>query len=140
LSRQEAFTGRTEQLGGEKPVGSSAHSIAEPRRGASFRFGCFFFTVFRWRRRFERMQEATRSCGYFVDGSLERGLIRFRRFVKTADFPYKLERSIPNLFRSNWRIKVEKRFDVPAHSRDLGEIWLDSLLFPFDDADSAFVS
>ena len=60
--------------------------------------------------------------------------------MKTADFPYKLERSILNLFRSNWRIKVEKRFDVPAHSRDLGGISLNSLHFPFDGGDSPFVS
>jgi hypothetical protein len=96
-------------------------SIAEPGRGASFRFYRFFFAILRWRVRFERMNQPTRSRGYFVDRGLEGSLICFRRFVKTADFSHELERSILNLFWSDWRIKVEKCLDVPAHCWDLNE-------------------
>ncbi len=67
------------------------------------------------------MNKASRDCGYFVDGSLERSLIGTRRFVKATDFSYELKGSILNLFGGDGRIKVEKRLDVPTHSGDLSK-------------------
>jgi hypothetical protein len=99
----------------------SADSIAEPRRGKSFRFCRFFSPILRWCVRFEGMNETTRDLGYFIDSSLERGLVCLRRFVKAADFSHELERSILNLFGGYGRIKIEKRLDIPAHSHDLSE-------------------
>jgi hypothetical protein len=97
-----------------------ADLIAEPGCRASFGFDRFLFAIFWWRRRFEGVNQTTRHCSYFLDRSLERGLICLRRFVKTGYFSYELERSTLNLFGSDGWIKVEKRSDVPAHSRDLG--------------------
>src|SRR6266403_178723 len=91
-------------------------SIAEPGRGASFRFCRFFFPILRWRVRFERMEEAAGNGSYFVDSGQECGFICLRRLVESADFPYELEGGILNLWGGNWRIKVEKCFDIPAHS------------------------
>jgi hypothetical protein len=108
----------------------SGQSIAEPGRGARFRFGRFLFAILLWRRRFERMNQATRSRSYFVDRGLKRGIICFRRFVKAADFSDELKRSVLNFFGRDGRIKIEEWFDVSAHSHDLGETWLNSLLFP----------
>jgi hypothetical protein len=65
------------------------------------------------------MNETSRDFGYFIDSSQERRLIRSRRSVKTADFSHELERGILNLFGGDGRIKVEKCFDIPAHSYDL---------------------
>ncbi len=88
----------------------------KPRRGKSFRFCRFFSPILRWRVRFERMNETTRDRGYFIDSRQERGLICSRRFVKAADFSHELKRGILNFFGSDGRIKVEKWFDVSAHS------------------------
>jgi hypothetical protein len=107
-------------LAGNGKQGVPAGLITEPGRGAHFRLGGFFFPILRWRVRFEGMNQATRSRSYLLDRSLERGLVCFRWFVKTADFSHKLERGILNLFGSDRWIKVEKCSDVPAHSRDLG--------------------
>jgi hypothetical protein len=76
------------------------------------------------------MNEAGRRRGYFIDGSQKRGLICLRRFVKAGDFSHELERGIVNLFGRDGRIKVEKRFDVPAHFHDLNKTRLGSVL-PF---------
>jgi hypothetical protein len=63
--------------------------------------------------------------GYFRD-FLDRGLKRFfvglRRFVETGDFADELERRRTHLFWGDGRIKIEKRFDIPAHGFDLGKI------------------
>jgi hypothetical protein len=67
------------------------------------------------------MNQATRSRSYFLDRGLERVLVCFRRFVEAADFSHKLERGVLNLLGGDGRIKVEKRFDVPAHSCDLSQ-------------------
>ena len=40
----------------------------------------------------------------------------FAWFAKPADFSHELQRGCSNLFSSGWRIKVEKGFNVPAHS------------------------
>jgi hypothetical protein len=70
------------------------------------------------------MNETSRDLRDFIDSSEERGLIGSRRLVKTADFSYELERRGLNLFGGDGRIEVEKCFDIPAHSSDLGEAWL----------------
>jgi hypothetical protein len=63
------------------------------------------------------MNETGRDLGYFIDSRQERGFIGSRRFVETADFSDELERGSSNLFSGDGRIKVEKRFDIPAHFR-----------------------
>jgi hypothetical protein len=70
------------------------------------------------------MNETSRDPGYFIDSSQERGFIGSRRFVKTADFSYELECGGLNLFGGDGRIKIEKCFDIPAHSSDLSKTWL----------------
>jgi hypothetical protein len=115
-------------------------SSAKPHYGAGFRFCGLFFPIPPWCIRFEGMNEASRDLSDFIDSSEERGLIGSRRLVETADFSHELERRGLNLFAGDGRIKVEKRFDIPAQSRDLDEIWLDPLLFPFDGGELAFVS
>ncbi len=86
------------------------------------------------------MDEASRDLSDFIDSSEERGLIGSRRLVKTADFSYELERRGLNLFGGDGRIEVEKCFDIPAHSSDLSQTWLNPLCCPFDGGDLAFVS
>jgi hypothetical protein len=90
-------------------------SSAEPLSGARFRFGRFLFAIPRRGMGLERTEKARRDVGYFIDSSQERRLICIRRFVKTADLSYKLERSGLNLFGGDGRIEIEKGFDIPAH-------------------------
>src|SRR5690348_7609990 len=90
-----------------------------------FRRGGLFFAVLRRRRGFERTKKAGRDASHFVDGRQKGGLIRLRRLGETADLPYKLQRSRPNLVVSDRRIEVEKGFDVSAHGRGT-HIYLDS--------------
>jgi len=85
------------------------------------------------------MNEASRDPCDFIDSRQERGLIGSRRFVKTADFSHELERCGLNLFGGDGRIKIEKCFDIPAHSSDLSETWLNPLYCPFDGGDLAVV-
>jgi hypothetical protein len=60
-------------------------------------------------------QQTIRDGGYFLDCSLKYLLVRLRRFVETSDFSHELQRSRANLLLRDWRIEVEKRFDVAAH-------------------------
>ena len=91
-------------------------SGAESRRGTSFCLGGLFLPILRRRGVFERMEKPSRDSGHFIHGSQERGFVDLGRSVKAADCSYKLERSSPNLFGSDKRIKIEKVFDVPADS------------------------
>ena len=52
--------------------------------------------------------------------AIERALVRFRRLIEAADFPYELQRSSANLLVSHGRIEIEERPDVSAHSQHLG--------------------
>ena len=63
----------------------------ESLSGARFSLRGLFFSILRWRIRFEGMNETSRDSGYFIDSRQKRGLIGSRRFVKTADFSYELE-------------------------------------------------
>src|ERR1022692_1214501 len=63
------------------------------------------------------MEKASRDRGYFIDGSQERNFVGLRRFVKASDFSDELQRSRSNLFGIDWRIEVEKCFDISAHFR-----------------------
>jgi hypothetical protein len=62
------------------------------------------------------MEKAGGDGGDFIDGGQKCVLIGLRRFVKTGDFSYELERSGSNLVFSDGRIEVEKGFDVAAHA------------------------
>jgi hypothetical protein len=117
-----------------------ADSSAKPHHGASFRFCGFFFPIPPWRIRFKGMNETSRDLWDFIDSSEERGLIGSRRFLKATDFSHELERRGLNLVAGDRRIEVEKCSDIPAHSSDLSQIWLNPLYCPFDDGDLAFVS
>jgi hypothetical protein len=92
-----------------------AGSIAEPGRGASFCFAGLLLAILGWRAGFERVNQASGNSGNIVDGREERGFICEGRLGEAANFPDELERSRANLFGSDWRIKIEKRSDVPAH-------------------------
>jgi len=86
------------------------------------------------------MNEASRDLSDFIDSGQERGLICSRRFVETADFSHELKRRSLHLFGGDGRIKIEKCFNIPAHSSDLSQTWLNPLYYPFDGGDLAFVS
>ena len=62
------------------------------------------------------MEEIRRDPGDGIDCGQERGFIRLRRFVKTADFSHELQRSGLNLFGRDRRVEIEQEFDVAAHS------------------------
>ncbi len=93
----------------------SADSIGEPGRGTSFRFCRFFFAILRRSVRFEGTNELCRDSSDLIDGSNERSFIRFRRLVEPGDFSHELEGGRAHLFGGDGRIKIEKRFDIPAH-------------------------
>ena len=42
--------------------------VTEPGGCAGFRFRRFFFAILRWRARFQCLQQASRTCSYFVNG------------------------------------------------------------------------
>jgi hypothetical protein len=97
-------------------AGHAPPSSAKPLCRTSFRPGSLFFSILRRCVRVERMKKPSRDIGYFVDSGHKRGFIYLRRFVEARDFSHELERSSSNLFVSDGRIEVEKRFDIPAHS------------------------
>ncbi len=61
------------------------------------------------------MNELCRDSSDLVDSSNERSFIRFRRLVEPGDFSHELERGRAHLFGGDGPIKIEKRFDIPAH-------------------------
>ncbi len=79
-------------------------------------FSSFFFPIFWWRCSFERTKKLDRNTGDFPHSSLERIFIGFGWLIESRNFPYKLKRSSSNFLVSDWRIEVEKRFNVSAHS------------------------
>src|SRR5271156_708881 len=99
---------------------SSERSGTESFRGASFRLGGFFIAISRRRVGLERAKESSRDPCYSIDGGDERALVRFRRFIESADFPHELKRGGADLFVGYRRLEIEKRFDIPAHCCDLG--------------------
>jgi hypothetical protein len=93
--------------------------IAESFGSARLCFRSFFFTIL-WRGRgFQRTQKPHGDACYFVDCGQKRVLIGFRGLVEAADFPYELQRGRANFFLGDWRIKIEKSLDVPAHGLNL---------------------
>jgi hypothetical protein len=61
------------------------------------------------------MKKVGGNVGYVVHRVLKGRFIALGGLVKAADFSDELERRCPNLFVGDWRLKVEKRFDIPAH-------------------------
>ena len=61
------------------------------------------------------MKQAGGDGGDLVDCREESGFICFRRFVQAADFPDELQRGRADFLRSDGRIEVEERLDIPAH-------------------------
>jgi hypothetical protein len=61
------------------------------------------------------MNELCRDSCDLIYGRNERSFIRFRRLVEPGDLSHELERGRADLFGSDGRIKIEKRFDIPAH-------------------------
>src|SRR5579864_8326482 len=89
--------------------------VAESFGGASFGLGGFFLAVLGRSSSFERAKQPGRDAGHFFDRSQECRLIRLRRLSKATDLSYKLQRGRPNLIVRDWRIEIEKSFDVSAH-------------------------
>jgi hypothetical protein len=89
--------------------------VAESLGGASFGLRGFFFAVLRRSSGFERTKQPGRDPGHFLDRGKECGLVRLRRLGEAADLSYKLQRRRPNLIVCDWRIEIEKRFDISAH-------------------------
>ena len=58
----------------------------------------------------------SRDVGYLIDRGQKRFFVGLRGFAKTADLSHELERRSANLFGCNWRVKVIKSFDIPAHA------------------------
>ena len=96
-------------------VSKNDRSRTESLRGASLRFGGLFLAILRGCVGFEGPEKTSRDGGYFVDGIQEQGFVCLRRFIKSADFSYKLQRRSSNLFCSDRWIEVKKGFDIPAH-------------------------
>jgi len=88
---------------------------AESFRGPGPGFGGFLFAVLGRRGGFQRAEQPVCSGGYFVNRNQERCFIGLRRFVKTGDLPYELERRSLDFPGGDWRVKVKKRLDVSAH-------------------------
>ena len=61
------------------------------------------------------MDKTRGDAGDLLNGGQECGLVRLRGFGKAADFSHELERSIPDFFRSDGRVKIEKGFDISTH-------------------------
>ena len=78
-------------------------------------FRRFFLPILGRSRRFERMKQASGDGGNLVDGCEERAFVGLRRLIQAADFSDELERGCSNLLRSDWRIEIEERLDIPAH-------------------------
>jgi len=75
-----------------------------------------FHSFLRWCIGLERTKKARRSTRNLLDRAKERGLVRFGRFVESADLSHKLERGSSNLLVGDWWIEVEEGFDIPAHA------------------------
>src|SRR5437588_2223148 len=75
-----------------------------------------FLPILRRGAGFERTKKPHRDTGNFIDCRQKRIFISFRRFIETGYLSHKLERSISNFFVSDERVKVEKRFNISAHS------------------------
>src|SRR5882672_6430827 len=71
--------------------------------------------ILRRRRRRQRIDQATSDVGHLVDGTIERGLVRLRWRVESAQLADELQRRRADFFLSRRRIEIEKRFDVSAH-------------------------
>ena len=63
---------------------------------------------------FQGVEQARGGASDLVDGSLEGGLVGFRGFVESSDFPDELQGSGAHLFRGDRRVEIEKRLDVAA--------------------------
>src|SRR5205823_1185812 len=83
--------------------------------GARLGLGGFFFTIL-WRGgSFERMQQAQRDAGDFIDGGLEGFLVGLGGLVEAGDLSYELQRGRADFVFGYRRIEIEKRFDISAH-------------------------
>jgi hypothetical protein len=51
----------------------------------------------------------------FIDTSIERGLVRARRFRESAKFPDKLQRGSANFVIRRRRLKIMQGLDVSTH-------------------------
>ncbi len=107
------ITGEYRDFSGKRLGG---HASRKPLCRASFRLCSLLFPGPKGRVRFEGTEKTGRDLGYFVDCSKERGLVRFRRFAKAANFSNELQRRISNLLLSGRRVEVEEGLDIPAQS------------------------
>ena len=82
------------------------------------------------------------SLSYFVDGSIERFLVRGRWCGKPADLPYELQGCRPDFLARRRRFEIIQSLDIPTHvahlpSSDTGRPhWLLFLFGASDGGDS----
>src|SRR5258706_4522788 len=91
----------------------------ESLRRPSLRLGGLFLATLRRRCSLERMEKPSRDHSDFIDGSLERGFIGLRRFVKSADLSHELQRRGANLVGIDGRTEIDEGFDISAHQNDV---------------------
>ena len=63
------------------------------------------------------MEQMFSGIGDFQHRRIERGLIRFRRLVKSADLADELKRGGGDFFASDGRRRAAEYFDAAAHKR-----------------------
>lgn len=61
------------------------------------------------------MKKAHGGGGDFFDGGVESGFVGFGGCVEAGDFADELKRGGADFVGSDWRVEVEKQFDVAAH-------------------------
>src|SRR6266436_6620585 len=94
--------------------------------GARFGSCCFLITIFRRGAGFERLQKTCADSRNIIDSGEKRSFVGLRWFVEAGDFPHKLQRSGPDLFRSDRRIEIVERLDVSAHEWLLPDMLFES--------------
>jgi hypothetical protein len=98
------------------PIATMQELGAKSLGGARFCLCGFFFPILGRRIGFERMEETSRDCGYFIDGGKKRSFVGLRWFIKASDLSHELQRCSANLFVIHWWIEVEERLDISAHA------------------------
>src|SRR6266567_2375868 len=93
-----------------------------PGKSQSRAFACLdglIFPIPRRCTRLERVEEFSGDCRYLVNGSNERGFVRFRWLIEAADFSHELQRCRTNLILGHrWR-EIEENPDISTHRQCL---------------------
>ena len=101
----------------DNPSGRDGLGCLISLRRSRFRLQRFRFAIPPRRIRHKRIEQMLRGVSDFIDGSIERGFIRVRRFRESAKFPDKLQRRCVNFVIRRWRLKIMQGLDASAHDR-----------------------